>query len=101
MICLSAFDNTSPAQTRYIVRRLRRTLPEAKILLIYWMMDEHTTVTKDAMHVDGVVSTLREAATFCLEAAKVNGQSAPRVVPAEALAEPDDRPTQYIPRPAL
>jgi predicted PurR-regulated permease PerM len=101
MICLSAFDNTSPAQTRYIVRRLRRTLPEAKILLIYWMMDEHTTVTKEAMHVDGVVSTLREAATFCLEAAKVNGQSAPRAVPAEALAEPDDRPKQYIPRPAL
>lgn len=101
MICLSAFDNTSPAQTRYIVRRLRRTLPEAKILLVYWMMDEHTTVTEEAMHVDGVVSTLREAATFCLNAAKAPGQSAPRVVPAEVMAEPDDRPAQYVPHPAF
>jgi len=70
LVCLSAFDNTRPAHTRLFVRRLRRIMPDARILLVYWMMDEHTTVTAESLNVDAIVSTLYDATDYCLNAAR-------------------------------
>jgi hypothetical protein len=70
LVCLSAFDNTRPAHTRLFVRRLRRIMPDARILLVYWMMDEHTTVTAESLNVDAIVSTLYDATHYCLNAAR-------------------------------
>lgn len=36
MVCVSYLDTSSPAHMRYIIRRLRRRLPNAKILLCCW-----------------------------------------------------------------
>ena len=39
MVCLSYLDASSPAHMRYSIRRLRRRLPEAKIVLGCWLAD--------------------------------------------------------------
>src|SRR5262249_32834485 len=42
MVCVSYLDTSSPAHMRYTIRRLRRRLPEARILLGCWMADGDT-----------------------------------------------------------
>jgi hypothetical protein len=39
MVCVSYLDAGSPAHMRYTIRRLRRRLPKARILLRCWMAD--------------------------------------------------------------
>ncbi len=42
MVCVSYLDAGSPAHMRYTIRRLRRRLPKARILLGCWMADADT-----------------------------------------------------------
>lgn len=73
MICLSYLNASNPAQVRYAVRRLRRKLPRARILVGLWngMADfERTTSIKEASKADEFASTLREAASICIAAAR-------------------------------
>jgi hypothetical protein len=68
MVCASYLDASSPAHMRYTIRRLRRRLPQARILLGGWMADP------DALRAnakpDDVAVTLRDAVRLCLEAAR-------------------------------
>jgi hypothetical protein len=73
VVCLSYLDAGSPAHMRYAVRRLRRRLPQAKIVLGCWTADTNTTVAenlREAARADLAASTLREATSLCLALAR-------------------------------
>jgi len=70
MVCLSYLDAGSPARMRYAIRRMRRRLPQAQILLGCWRADTDTTTIRDTAKPDAVATTLREAVKLCLEAAR-------------------------------
>jgi hypothetical protein len=77
LVCLSALDSSTPAHIRYTIRRVRRRFPDAKILLGCWLADADTAPTADAMKADVMVTTLRDAVRFCLDAARARSQPAP------------------------
>jgi hypothetical protein len=68
IVCLSYLDASSPAHMRYSVRRLRRQLPEATILLGCWTEElgaetlEELRVTAKA---DTAAKSLSEAMMIC------------------------------------
>lgn len=62
-------DATSIAQMRYAIRRLRRKLPAAKIILGCWTADGEPTAINEATKADAVAVTLREAVKICLQEA--------------------------------
>ena len=70
MVCVSYLDASSPAHMRYTIRRLRRKLPNAQILLGCWMPDGDTATLRDTAKPDAVAITLRDAVRLCLEAAE-------------------------------
>jgi predicted PurR-regulated permease PerM len=69
MVCFSYLDAGSPARMRYAIRRMRRQLPGAQVLLGCWMADSDTATLRDMTKADAVATTLREAVRLCLEAA--------------------------------
>jgi predicted PurR-regulated permease PerM len=69
MVCLSYLDAGSPARMRYAIRRMRRKLPKAQVLLGCWMADIDTATIREMTKADAVATTLREAVRLCLEAA--------------------------------
>ena len=69
MVCLSYLDAGSPARMRYAIRRMRRRLPKAQVLLGCWMADIDTATIREMTKADAVATTLREAVRLCLEAA--------------------------------
>jgi hypothetical protein len=69
VVCVSFLDARSPAQMRYTIRRLRRKLPDAKIVLGCWMA-ETDTMLADTVKADAVTMTLRDAADLCLDLAR-------------------------------
>jgi hypothetical protein len=73
VVCLSYLDAGSPAHMRYAVRRLRRKLPQAKIVLGCWTADTSTSAAeslREAARADFAASTLREATALCLDLAR-------------------------------
>jgi hypothetical protein len=85
MVCLSYLDATSSAHMRYAIRRMRRKLPTAQVLLACWKADADPATLHDATQADGVATTLREAVRLCLEAAR-NSSFRANVQTAEANA---------------
>jgi hypothetical protein len=69
IVCLSYLDADSPAHMRYAIRRLRRRLPNVKVLLGCWMADGDTENLRELVKADFVAATLRNAVKLCLEAA--------------------------------
>ena len=96
LICLSLLSTSAPARARFIVRRLRRRAPRAKILVGFWGMTaaEHTVEeAADAAAADFAAYSLRDAvaliASMC--AAGVAGgageePAAPQAVASQAAA---------------
>jgi hypothetical protein len=71
MVCLSFLDAGSPAHMRYAVRRLRRKMPQAKIVLGCWVADATVAESlREAARADLVASTLRAATALCIELAR-------------------------------
>lgn len=69
--CVSFLDAGSPAQMRYSIRRLRRKLPDAKIVLGCWMAEADTTMLAQTVKADVITTTLRETAKLCLDQARL------------------------------
>jgi predicted PurR-regulated permease PerM len=87
--CISFMDDRSAAQMRYAIRRLRRKLPQAKIILCCWMADGETTTIFEVTKADAVAVTLRDAARICLEEASARPAQEIKIetkVASEALA---------------
>jgi predicted PurR-regulated permease PerM len=71
IVCLIYLDANSPAHMRYSIRRLRRKLPKATIILSCWMKDADPAMleqTRDATKADLLASSLGEAVKLCIEA---------------------------------
>jgi predicted PurR-regulated permease PerM len=69
MVFLSYLDAGSPAHMRYTVRRLRRKLPQAQIVLGCWVADIDPPQLRDTARSDAVATTLRDAVRLGLDAA--------------------------------
>ena len=71
IVCLSYLDAANPAHMRYAVRRLRRKLPNARIMLGCWVDDaERVASLQEATKADLTAVTLRDATRLCIEAAR-------------------------------
>jgi hypothetical protein len=79
MVCLSYLDTGSPAHMRYAIRRLRRKLPQAQILLGCWVADVDRETLRNNAKADAIATTLKDAVRLCLDAA---GNSRDRGSPA-------------------
>jgi predicted PurR-regulated permease PerM len=73
LVCLSYLNASNPAQIRYAVRRLRRKLPQARIMVGLWSgIDgaERAAAIRESSTADLFASTLREATRVCIESAR-------------------------------
>jgi predicted PurR-regulated permease PerM len=90
LACVSSLDDTSPAHTRYLVRKLRRKLPRARILVCYWGLIS-TAVTPEDLRADAVTHGLGESAEYCLNLASQSSKqdnATPRNSNAQAVTAP-------------
>ena len=75
LVCLSCLG-TSASQMRYLVRRLRRILPEgAQVVVGYWTEERDSSAFKAVeatAEADAYATSLREAAEICLREARGN-----------------------------
>jgi predicted PurR-regulated permease PerM len=71
LVCLSTLDTASPAYLRYAVRRLRRKLPAATIMVGCWSSPDQAGLDaiRDGAKADLFATTLRDATLLCIEAA--------------------------------
>jgi len=69
MAIVSFMDQRSAAQMRYTIRRLRRKLPDAPIVLGCWTA-ENASALAETVKADAVAVTLREAVKLCVERAR-------------------------------
>lgn len=76
LVCLSYLDVSSPVHVRYAVRRIRRRLPDARIIVGSWGVDaDAAKALCETSRSDGCVSRLVDAARLCLEAAGGAGEA--------------------------
>ena len=74
IVCLSYLDASSPAHMRYSVRRLRRKLPKATIMLGCWaegITKETLEELRETAKADTVAGSLSEAMMICRTTAGV------------------------------
>jgi predicted PurR-regulated permease PerM len=77
IVCLVYLDASAPAHMRYSVRRLRRKLPKATIILGCWVKEIDPAALeslREGAKADLVVASLGEAIKLCLEATGVKDQ---------------------------
>jgi hypothetical protein len=64
IVCLSYLEANDLTSARYLVRRLRRRLPSAKIVIGFWMISGEETERRDALEetgADAIVTSLTQA----------------------------------------
>src|SRR5450432_4108870 len=74
IICLVYLDASGPAHMRYSVRRLRRKLPKATIILGCWVKDINPAaleLLRDGAKADLAAASLGDAVKLCIEATGV------------------------------
>ena len=77
IVCLVYLDASAPAHMRYAVRRLRRKLPSATIILGCWVKEIDPAaleLLREGAKADIVTSSLGDAVKLCIEAAGVKDQ---------------------------
>ncbi|WP_425909766.1 AI-2E family transporter [Nitrobacter sp. TKz-YC02] len=65
LVCISTLDDGGAAQTRHLLRKLRRKMPRVRILVCCWGCT-NSGLTKDHLKADAVADNLGEAAAYCL-----------------------------------
>ena len=71
IVCLVYMDASGPAHMRYAVRRLRRKVPKATIILGCWMKDLDPAaleLLRDGAKADLAAASLGDAVKLCIEA---------------------------------
>lgn len=77
VVCLIYLDASGPAHMRYAVRRLRRKLPSATIILCCWAKEidrPALELLREGAKADLVASSLGDAVKLCIEATGVKEQ---------------------------
>ena len=78
IVCLVYMDASTPAHMRYAVRRLRRKLPKATIILGCWMKDMDAAALeslREGAKADLAAASLGGALKLCIEATGVEDRS--------------------------
>jgi hypothetical protein len=75
LVCLSYLNSANPAHMRYAVRRLRRKVPRAKIMLAVWRGGDQADADLASAKADVIVVSLREAVRICIDEASVSDTS--------------------------
>jgi hypothetical protein len=78
IVCLVYLDASGPAHMRYSVRRLRRKLPKATIILGCWVKDIDPAaleLLREGAKADLAAASLGEAVKLCIEATGVENQA--------------------------
>ena len=78
IVCLIYMDASSPAHMRYSVRRLRRKLPKATIILGCWLKDMEPAALetlREGAKADLAAASLGQAVKLCIEATGVEDDS--------------------------
>jgi predicted PurR-regulated permease PerM len=73
LVCLSYLDAEAFTHARFLVRRLRRRLPQARIVVGYWTLGEEAAARRDPLAATGadlVVTSLRQAVDTIVAAAR-------------------------------
>ena len=73
VVCLSYLNSTNAAQIRYAVRRIRRKIPKAQVLVGIWNdvgAAADTAPLRDASGADMFAHTLRDATRLCIESVR-------------------------------
>src|SRR5450631_3174786 len=81
IICLVYMDAIGPAHVRYSVRRLRRKIPKATIILGCWMKEMDPAALeqlRESAKADLAAASLGEAIKLCIEATGVESQGRER-----------------------
>src|ERR1700720_2715474 len=92
IVCLVYLDASGPAHMRYSVRRLRRRLPKATIILGCWVKDIDPAaleLVREGAKADLAAASLGDAVRLCIEATGVKDRRQPaskRETPATAVA---------------
>jgi hypothetical protein len=92
MVCILSVEMSgSPANLRPLIRRLRQRCPKATILVGVWPADD--AVLKDQaarrqMGVDAYVTSLKDAVSACLAAARGADPAAPPTPRLQVVAAP-------------
>jgi predicted PurR-regulated permease PerM len=92
IVCLVYLDASGPAHMRYSVRRLRRKLPKATIILGCWVKDIDPAaleLVREGAKADLAAASLGDAVRLCIEATGVKDRRQPaskRETPATAVA---------------
>jgi predicted PurR-regulated permease PerM len=81
VVCLVYLDDTSPAHMRYSVRRLRRKIPSATIILgccVKEIDPAALELLREGAKADLIAASLGEAVKLCIEATGTKDQEVPR-----------------------
>jgi predicted PurR-regulated permease PerM len=99
LVCLSYLDaDLSPAGARFAVRRLRRRLPEAKILAGFWQSGPgQASELCAATKADFCATSFKDAVAFCLDATVQVRQRA-EISDVAIPANPDRRAIERLAR---
>ena len=80
LVCLSYFGAVgNPAHVRFLIRRLKRLMPNAKFLAGYWMLGEDPDKGEDwkaAVGAHFVATSLTDAVAVCVREASGAGSRA-------------------------
>jgi predicted PurR-regulated permease PerM len=93
LVCLSYLDTTHAAHMRYAVRRLRRKLPQARIMIGCWSgagSAVQLEALREGAKADLFAPTLREATRMCIE------ESRPHHQPFDAGHEVNQSPSSPV-----
>jgi len=76
LVCLSYFGSAgNPAHVRYLIRRLRRVMPNTRFLACFWMLlgdDNKAEDWRAAVGADLVATSLSEALEICVKEAQAH-----------------------------
>jgi len=89
--CLSYLEPGGFTNARYLVRRLRRKLPRARIIVGFWTLTAEDAARRDAVRETGadlVATSLREAVAAVAALARRSGGPASAGSPSAAQALP-------------
>jgi predicted PurR-regulated permease PerM len=81
LVCLSYLDATNPAHMRYAVRRLRRKLPLAQIMVGCWVDDAAMAdQIQQTAKADFIATSLREATRTCVALAGATHETTAKAI---------------------
>jgi len=91
IVCISYFGvSQNPLLVRYVIRRLRRLMPQARFLSCFWLHDSSAEILEDwreKVGADFVATSLKEAADICSrETPGASKTPEPRVEPRSGLS---------------